>query len=117
MSSTFSIALSALKAQSEAIDITGNNLANLNTTGFKESEVNFEDMISQSMGGTQIGMGVAPPAAEQDFTQGARVRGWIGVMQNAGEILGGTQRARGVCAGCCWSRLIALPPLRCSACW
>ncbi len=32
----FSIALSALSADSTAIDVVGNNLANLNTTGYKD---------------------------------------------------------------------------------
>lgn len=74
MSSAFSIALSALKAQSEAINTTGNNLANMNTLGFKESNVDFEDMISQAMGsgtGTQVGMGVSTPLNTQIFTQGS----------------------------------------------
>lgn len=74
MSSTFSIALSALKAQSEAINTTGNNLANMNTLGFKGSSVDFEDMISQAMGtgqGSAIGMGVNAPINNQIFTQGS----------------------------------------------
>lgn len=74
MSSTFSIALSALQADSEAINITGNNLANLNTTGFKGSSVEFEDLMSQYMAGQSgggIGMGVGTPIAEQVFSQGS----------------------------------------------
>src|SRR6185437_2330708 len=74
MSSTFSIALSALKAQSEAIDTTGNNLANLNTTGFKGSTVDFKDLFSEYLGidtGFQYGLGVGAPISNQQFTQGA----------------------------------------------
>lgn len=74
MSSAFSIALSSLKAQSEAINTTGNNLANMNTLGFKGSSVDFEDMISQAMGtgtGTAVGMGVSTPINNQIFTQGS----------------------------------------------
>src|SRR5579875_2882393 len=74
MSSAFSIALSSLKASSEAINTTGNNLANMNTTGFKGSNVDFEDMLSQAMGvgqGTDVGMGVSAPLSNQLFTQGA----------------------------------------------
>src|SRR5581483_10234178 len=74
MSSAFSIALSALQADSDAINITGNNLANLNTTGFKGSSVHFEDLMSEYMGGQAsggIGMGVAAPLAEQVFSQGS----------------------------------------------
>src|SRR5581483_5803699 len=49
------------------------NLANMNTLGFKGSNVDFEDMLSQAMGvaaGTQVGMGVSAPINNQIFTQG-----------------------------------------------
>jgi len=74
MSSTFSIALSGLKAQSQAINTTGNNLANMNTDGFKGSAVNFKDLFSEFLGvssGFQTGLGVSPPVSSQLFTQGA----------------------------------------------
>jgi flagellar hook protein FlgE len=74
MSSTFSIALSGLKAQSDAIDTTGNNLANLNTTGFKGSAVDFKDLFSQTLGvagSFQSGLGVGVPVTNQQFTQGS----------------------------------------------
>ena len=48
--SAFSVALSALQAESDGINTTGNNLANLNTTGFKGSSVDFQDMVSQAIG-------------------------------------------------------------------
>jgi len=72
----FSIALSALSAHTTAISVVGNNLANLNTTGFKESTVSFHDLVSQSLGAggggsTQVGFGVAPPITIREFTQGA----------------------------------------------
>jgi flagellar hook protein FlgE len=73
MSSTFSIALSGLKAQSQAINTTGNNLANMNTDGFKQSAVNFKDLFSEFLGvssGFQTGLGVSPPISTQLFTQG-----------------------------------------------
>ncbi len=73
MSSAFSIALSSLQAQSEGINTTGNNLANMNTTGFKASNVDFETLISQNMGANgafQVGLGVATPVNEQIFSQG-----------------------------------------------
>ena len=74
MSSSFSIALSALQAESQAISTTGNNLANMNTNGFKESEVAFKDLFSQSYGtssGFQTGLGVSIPQGNQLFTQGS----------------------------------------------
>ncbi|HMF77684.1 MAG TPA: flagellar hook protein FlgE [Bryobacteraceae bacterium] len=73
MSSTFSIALSALQAQSAAINTAGNNLANMNTDGFKQSTVNFKDLFSERLGfagGYNVGLGVSSPISNQLFTQG-----------------------------------------------
>ncbi len=69
MSSVFSIALSSLQAESDAISTTGNNLANMNTSGFKASTVDFKDLFSQYAGGS--GLGVSAPVNEQQFTQGS----------------------------------------------
>jgi flagellar hook protein FlgE len=74
MSSTFSIALSALKAESQAINATGNNLANMNTDGFKGAAVDFKDLFSQYLGsgsGFQAGLGVGIPITNAQFTQGS----------------------------------------------
>jgi len=71
---TLSTALSALTADSTAISVTGNNLANLNTTGFKEGTVQFSDLMSEMMGvglGTQVGMGVGQIQTSSIYTQGA----------------------------------------------
>jgi flagellar hook protein FlgE len=71
----FSAALSALTAESNAIDVSGNNLANLNTSGFKASQVEFSDMMSETLGGAvnpaQVGMGVGPIQTETNYIQGA----------------------------------------------
>lgn len=71
--SSFSIALSGLTADSDALDVVGNNLANLNTTGFKDSTISFYDLLQQSIAGgsTQIGGGVSAPQTERIFTQGS----------------------------------------------
>jgi flagellar hook protein FlgE len=70
----FSVALSALQADSAAIDVVGNDLANLNTTGYKATDVQFEDLMSQSMGvaqsGAQVGMGVGQVGTVSEYTQG-----------------------------------------------
>src|ERR1039458_10040902 len=75
MSTAFSTSLSALNADSTAIDVVGNNLANLNTTGFKASTVDFSDLMSQQLGSGsgngQVGMGVGQVATVQDFSQGS----------------------------------------------
>ena len=71
----FSAALSALTAESNAIGVSGNNLANLNTSGFKASQVEFSDMMSETLGGAvnpaQVGMGVGPIQTETNYIQGA----------------------------------------------
>jgi flagellar hook protein FlgE len=73
MFAAFSTALSALDANGVAVDVVGNNLANLNTTGYKESAAYFRDLVSESVdaGQTQLGFGVAPPLTIREFTQGA----------------------------------------------
>jgi flagellar hook protein FlgE len=75
MFTSFSTALSALSAFSTAIDVVGNNLANMNTTSFKTSEVSFHDLVTQSLGAglgeTQVGFGVGTPLTLRQFTQGA----------------------------------------------
>ena len=50
MFTSFSTALSALSAHSTAVDVVGNNLANLNTPGYKTSTVSFRDLVTQSLG-------------------------------------------------------------------
>jgi flagellar hook protein FlgE len=75
MFTSFSTALSALAAHSTAIDVVGNNLANLNTPGFKTSVVSFHDLVTQSLGAglgdTQVGFGVGTPTTLREFSQGA----------------------------------------------
>jgi flagellar hook protein FlgE len=73
MFTSFSTALSALNAFSTAVDVVGNNLANLNTTGYKASAVSFHDLVAQSLssGETQVGLGVSHVTTARQFTQGA----------------------------------------------
>ncbi len=75
MFTSFSTALSALNANSTAIDVVGNNLANMNTTGYKTNVISFHDLVSQSLGsgvgGTQVGSGVGRPTTLRQFSQGA----------------------------------------------
>ena len=71
--SSFATPLSGLVASTDALDIVGNNLANLNTTGYKDSTVSFYDLLSQSIGGgaVQIGGGVSATHSERVFNQGS----------------------------------------------
>jgi len=75
MGTAFSTALSALNADSSAIDVVGNNLANLNTTGFKASTVDFSDLMAEQLGvgsgNGQVGLGVGQISALQDYSQGS----------------------------------------------
>ena len=87
MSSVFSIALSSLQAESEAINTTGHNLANVNTNGFKESNVNFRDLVAASLGGDSLGLGVAKPINQQIFSQGpisSSTSPWAAAIQGNG---------------------------------
>lgn len=73
MFNSFSSALSALRAHSVAVDTVGHNLANVNTAGFKASDVAFKDIVAESMGGgkSETGMGVSRPLTVRHFSQGA----------------------------------------------
>jgi flagellar hook protein FlgE len=75
MFTSFSTALSALDAFSTAIDVTGNNLANLDTPGFKASTTYFRDLVTESLGAglgeTQVGFGTGLPMTIRQFSQGA----------------------------------------------
>lgn len=75
--------VSGLNAHQTGIDVEGNNIANVNTVGFKSSRVNFEDYMPQTrnpaispqneLGGknaTQVGTGSSVANVQQIFTQG-----------------------------------------------
>lgn len=75
---SFSAALSGLNSNSVYLSVIGNNLANINTIGFKSSSVTFQDLVSQTLklgggGGNpvQIGLGVITGTVSPVFSQGA----------------------------------------------
>src|ERR1700722_154831 len=84
MSSSLLTGVTGLQANQEMLDVVGNNLANMNTVGFKSQSVNFSDLIYQTLssaGGTntaqasgpdpvQIGLGVNTASIETSQTQG-----------------------------------------------
>src|SRR5579863_7661550 len=72
MIASFSTALSGLEADSGAIDVIGNDLANLNTTGYKANEIEFSELIGQELSGGsgQVGLGVSPVSAFANYSQG-----------------------------------------------
>lgn len=76
--------ISGLRAHQTMLDVTGNNIANVNTVGFKGSSTEFQDTLSQltqgasgpqaETGGTnpaQIGLGVKVAAVTTNFNQGS----------------------------------------------
>lgn len=77
-------AASGMIAQQMNIDVTANNLANVNTTGFKKSRAEFEDLMYQNLKisgaqnvsgdrlptGIQVGMGVRAVDVHKIFTEG-----------------------------------------------
>ena len=76
--------ISGLRAHQTMLDVTANNIANVNTTGFKSSQPQFQDTLSQLIssasgaqagtGGTnpaQVGLGVKVAGVTTSFTQGS----------------------------------------------
>lgn len=76
---SFYIPLTGLESDSTALNTIANNLANLNTTGFKSQTVNFADLFYQQIGTEgsgnpiQLGSGVQTAAIESEYTQGSIV--------------------------------------------
>jgi flagellar hook protein FlgE len=74
---SFFIPLSGLEANSDALSVTANNLANLNTIGYKTQRPLFQDLFYQQVGTSgdgnpqQIGVGAGIQAIDSAFTQGS----------------------------------------------
>ncbi len=69
----FTIALSGLNAASADLGVTANNVANVNTTGFKMSRAQFAEVFAvgtQSVSSSAAGSGVKLSAISQQFSQG-----------------------------------------------
>lgn len=68
--------VSALDQFQQDLDVIGNNIANVNTVGYKSADVQFADALSQTIGGNaigpeQIGTGVLTSAITNDYSQGS----------------------------------------------
>lgn len=93
MLKAFSTAATGMAGQQMMVDVIANNLANINTTGFKRSQINFQDLLYVKMSqagaevasginsptGLEIGSGVRAAATTKVFT--------IGEMDNTGRPL------------------------------
>ena len=109
-----SIAATGMSAQEKNIEVVANNVANINTTGFKRSRAEFSDLLYQAdrmMGvssrgreatipeGAQIGLGVRTAAIRSVHIQGALIntgngydlaldgRGWFQVQSPQGDTI------------------------------
>src|SRR5208282_3253544 len=77
-------AAAGMEAQQMNLDVISNNLANVNTTGFKESKIEFQDLLYDNIRppgadegagnilptGLQVGHGSRPVATSRVFTEG-----------------------------------------------
>lgn len=76
--------VSGMQNHQTRLDVIGNNVANVNTTGFKKGRVNFQDMISQQLSGAarptidvggvnpkEVGLGMTIASIDTIFTQGS----------------------------------------------
>ncbi len=81
---SLSTAVTGLASHQDKMDVVGNNIANVNTTAFKNDHARFQDLISQTIGGAtapledrggvnpnQVGLGTQLGATVTDHTQGA----------------------------------------------
>jgi flagellar basal-body rod protein FlgG len=87
MLKAFSTAATGMHAQQMMVDVTANNLANLNTTGFKRSQIDFQDLLyvklkeagaevasgMKSPSGLELGSGVRAASTVKVFTPGELV--------------------------------------------
>jgi flagellar hook protein FlgE len=75
LSSALFSGTSGLTAMGDTMQIIGDNIANVNTIGFKSSKADFQDLLSQSLstmsGTTQIGSGAAIGNVSASFKQGS----------------------------------------------
>ncbi len=109
---TLSIAATGMQAQALTIDVIANNLANVNTSGFKRSRADFQDLLYQTLRrpgvtdvegtqvptGIQLGHGTRPAAVQKIFLQGdyqhtqneldmaIEGEGFFQILQSNGEI-------------------------------
>jgi len=76
-------AISGMRNHQVRMDVTGNNIANVNTTGYKTGRANFSEILSQNIKGasvshvgvnsyspSQVGLGIATSSIDNNFAQG-----------------------------------------------
>lgn len=76
--------VSGLQTSQDFMDVVGNNVANVNTVGYKASQINFSDVLAQTLSGAtgpqgalggmnpmQIGLGTQVASTSKNFSQGS----------------------------------------------
>jgi len=83
----FSTAATGMAAQQMMVDVTANNLANINTNGFKRSQVDFQDLLYIKMRepGTEVSSGMKSPSG-LEVGSGIRAASTVKVFSN-GELM------------------------------
>jgi flagellar basal-body rod protein FlgG len=83
----FSTAATGMSAQQTMVDVTANNLANINTNGFKRSQIDFQDLLYVRLKefGSEVAPGVISPTGTE-VGSGVRVAGTVKVF-TGGELV------------------------------
>jgi flagellar basal-body rod protein FlgG len=83
----FSTAATGMGAQQMMVDVTANNLANINTTGFKRSQIDFQDLLYIQMmePGAEVASGIKSPSG-MEIGSGVRAASTVKVFSN-GELV------------------------------
>ena len=86
MMKAFSTAATGMTGQQMLVDVIANNLANVNTTGFKRSQINFQDLLYVTLKepGTEVASGINSPSGTE-FGSGVYAASTVKVF-TAGEL-------------------------------
>ncbi len=103
MNQSFYTGISGVKSHQYSIDILSNNIANINTNGYKESRPEFSTILSNQLSGTvfdplnsDVGLGTQINSTTKNFKQGSLVKsdgtydlaingiGWFGMLDEQG---------------------------------
>ena len=75
--------VSGMKGFQAKLDVIGNNIANVNTAGFKKSTINFQDLLSQNLSSSgvnpiQVGLGSTISSINTQHTPGSSMTTGVG---------------------------------------
>jgi flagellar basal-body rod protein FlgG len=78
MNGAFYVGATGLQAQQRALDVIANNISNINTNGFKRSEIRFAELLSQD---TKPFLSDAPPMSAPEVLSGVQARAAMRVFE------------------------------------